>query len=64
MPPGTHAFSEIMLSDQPAQVSIVIRHEARELIRQTLSPTYQRSQPNGPDCLPICQSAHTTLRIF
>lgn len=64
MSPGTHAFSDITLSDSPAQVSIVIRHDERELIRETLSPVYRRSQPNGAGCPPICDSAHATVRVF
>jgi hypothetical protein len=63
MPPSTHAFSDIMLSDSPAQVSIVIRHDERELLRETLSPVYQRSQPNGPGCPPICEGARAVLRV-
>lgn len=64
MPPNTHAFSDIALNDRPAQVSIVIRHDEHELLRETLSPAYRRSQPNGPGCPPTCDSAHATLRVF
>jgi hypothetical protein len=64
MPPNTHAFSDIALNERPARVSIVIRHDERELLRETLTPTYRRSQPNGPGCPPTCDSAHATLRVF
>jgi hypothetical protein len=64
MPPNTHAFSDIVLNGNPARVSIVIRHDGRELVRETLSPAYQRSQPNGPGCPPTCVSAHRALRVF
>jgi hypothetical protein len=64
MPPATHAFSDIVLNDNPARVSVVIRHDGRELLRETLSPVYQSSQPNGPGCPPICVSAHSALRVF
>ncbi|HYJ11579.1 MAG TPA: hypothetical protein VEX18_21300, partial [Polyangiaceae bacterium] len=64
MPPSTHAFSDITLNDSPAQVSIVIRHDECELLRETLAPAYQRSQPNGPGCAPVCEGAHGVLRVF
>lgn len=63
MPPSTHGFSDITLNDSPAQVSIVIRHDGRELLRESLSPVYRRSQPNGPGCPPVCEGAHGVLRI-
>jgi hypothetical protein len=64
MPPNTHGFSDVTLSDRPARVSIVIRHEGRELVRELLSPVYRRSQPNGPGCPPSCDSAHASLRVL
>ena len=64
LPPSAHGFSELWLDGAPAQISITIRHDERELLQNTLKPTYRRSQPNGPGCPPTCNSAHETLRVF
>jgi hypothetical protein len=41
----------------PGNIEVVVEREGRRLGAGTFSPTYQMSQPNGPDCPPICFSA-------
>lgn len=62
------AFDSVICTDQvssciiraggvtPEKVTVEIKW-ANEEFRQTFSPEYERFQPNGPDCPPVCEVA-------
>lgn len=57
-------FTEtIRLSGTPSAIHVQQRVEGLVLLDQTVSPTYQVNQPNGPMCGPICHQASATWMI-
>jgi hypothetical protein len=64
LPPAQQGFSELHLGVPPAQsVTITVSRDGSELVQKTLTPQYKTSQPNGPNCEPVCQTASETLMI-
>lgn len=61
--PPAGACSGVFLPDvTAAQVTVEVLGGAAPL-RWTLSPAYERLQPNGPRCGPVCRQARVELRI-
>jgi hypothetical protein len=64
LPPLEHGFSDISLTSAPAHLKVTISRDAQVIGERELRPSYQRSQPNGPDCPPVCNSASDAWRVF
>jgi hypothetical protein len=64
LPASEHGFSDVGLTSSPARVKITISRDGQPIAERELSPVYQRSQPNGPDCPPVCNSASDTWRVL
>ena len=52
---------EITVTGAPKEVRIQQVVGGTVLFDQTVQPTYQTVQPNGPGCAPICHQANTPL---
>ena len=61
--PAAHGFSDIQISSKPKSVTLTIERDGQPIANQTLTPTYQRSQPNGPGCPPVCDNAHAQVAV-
>ena len=63
LPPGQHGFSGFLTTSFPAAVTIVIKRDGEQILREERAPTYRTVTPNGPDCAPTCRQGHETLRV-
>lgn len=63
LPPSAHAFGDLDLPATPEQLTVEVQHEGRTVARETFTPAYQTSQPNGPGCPPICTNASVDLAL-
>lgn len=63
LPPGQHGFSGFSTTAFPAAVTIVIKRDGEQILREERAPTYRTVEPNGPDCPPTCRQAHEALRV-
>lgn len=59
--PSQHSLLGIELKQgtAPASIQVDVAQDGKELGTGTFTPTYTTSQPNGPDCEPVCKSAPT-----
>ncbi len=55
--PDQQAFGGISIDELPKNVHLRIEHDGLALVDQDLTADYTVSQPNGPDCAPVCCSA-------
>lgn len=63
LPASQHGFADIHLRSAPSKVTIRIERDGVVLADETLVPTYRTSQPNGPNCDPICRQASATIDL-
>jgi hypothetical protein len=63
LPAAEHALSELHFTSAPANVKVTVTRDGAMVATQDFTPSYQKSQPNGPDCEPTCNSATGTLPI-
>ena len=61
--PAAHGFSDIRIASKPQSVTVKIERDGQTIVDHTLAPTYQRSQPNGPGCPPVCDNAHAQISV-
>ena len=61
LPESEHGISMIQINDDPRRVIIRVERGGKGIITRTLSPEYHESQPNGPGCGPVCNSASYNL---
>jgi hypothetical protein len=61
MPESTHGIPEIYIDDTPGRMMVRIVRDGQAVITRTLTPEYKESQPNGPGCEPVCNSASYNL---
>ena len=55
-------FSEdVTLMGTPAMVHLTQTSGGATLVDMTVTPTYTKTQPNGPGCDPICSQASSAL---
>lgn len=63
LPPSQHGFGDLHFPGAPETVTIEIERDGRTLTRQTFTPTYQTTQPNGPGCPPTCTQGSETFAL-
>lgn len=62
LPADAHSFGPlIQIEDSPAQVHLVITRDNIVVADQSFAPQYNTSQPNGPQCGPVCHSASVNV---
>lgn len=61
LPESAHGISSIHINDTPRRMMVVIKRGGQNVVMRTLNPEYRKSQPNGPECGPICTSASYNL---
>ena len=54
---------ELWLQSTPQQLDLRILRDGQAVLEQTVSPQYEGSQPNGPDCEPTCRGAQLQMQI-
>jgi hypothetical protein len=52
-----HSISSVFFPGLPGTVTVTVLQDDRPLGTGTFSPAYRSTQPNGPDCEPICRTA-------
>jgi hypothetical protein len=57
LPAASHSFWSASFGGSPREVKATAFLDGKPIGAATLKPTYERSQPNGPGCGPICCSA-------
>jgi len=63
LPASEHAFSDIQIRSAPARVKIRIERDGIKLADEVITPSYRTSQPNGPDCGPVCTQASAAVTL-
>jgi len=61
LPKKAHAISDIRINAFPQKIVATIMRNGSTVHLRTLRPVYQTTQPNGPNCQPICKSATVSL---
>lgn len=62
LPEAAQGFGDIHIEGDPAKVMVRITHNNRPVVTRTIITEYNKVQPNGPGCGPICRSA--TYQLF
>ncbi len=47
----------------PKELTIQLTRDGTSIVSRTVSPKYQRLQPNGPDCEPVCNRAEESITV-
>lgn len=64
LPPQQHAIAGLVWSSQPAKIEVTVKVNGTTLGKPaSLTPSYKKMQPNGPDCEPTCTGARDTLTL-
>jgi hypothetical protein len=63
LPSAEHSFADLRFASGPAKVKVHIERDGSTLADDALEPTYQTSQPNGPNCGPICRQASASISL-
>lgn len=58
-----HAFGGVYIDELPQKVHLRIEHDSVALVDQALTVDYTVSQPNGPDCGPVCCSGGDAVSL-
>lgn len=53
----------VRLSSTPRSVRVLLARDGAPLLDESVTPEYQRSEPNGEDCPPVCHSASVTVSL-
>lgn len=61
--PSAHGWAGIHVPRAVQKFEVVIALDGKELINFGVAPTYKKSQPNGPDCEPVCTNASARLEL-
>jgi hypothetical protein len=61
LPESAHGISTIQINDMPGRMMVRIERDGKAVITRTLTPEYKESEPNGPGCEPVCNSATYNL---
>lgn len=54
---------EAALQGTPKQVQVKLTRNDAPLLDQSVSLTYETTQPNGPDCEPVCKQAAVKIDV-
>lgn len=58
LPVEQHGLAQVFIDSTTVKsLAFSIERDGVEIAHTTLQPSYQRSQPNGPDCPPVCANA-------
>ena len=60
---GTRLTQRITVEGAPQSVEVQESIDGTSVFDKTVSPAYQTSQPNGPNCAPICRQATAAWTI-
>lgn len=52
-----HALEGIAFSKAPRAVDVTVSFAGREVLRESFSPEYTTTRPNGESCEPVCETA-------
>jgi hypothetical protein len=63
LPAAQHRFADIQLRSGPSKVKLHIERDGVVLADETLVPAYRTSQPNGPNCGPVCRQASAVVNL-
>jgi hypothetical protein len=63
LPASAHGFSDIRFTSSPAKVTIRVERDGQVLAKESFTPAYRTSEPNGPGCGPVCKQASATLAL-
>lgn len=63
LPAAEHSLSELSFTSMPARVKVTVTRDGMIVGDKEFTPTYEKSQPNGPDCEPTCNSASGSLPL-
>ncbi len=63
LPASLQAITGLRISGTPAHVQIALRRDGVLELSAEVTPTYQTSNPNGPNCGPTCTQASAKLTI-
>jgi hypothetical protein len=55
---------ELSLSTTPKTLAVSLTRDRSVILSETSTPRYQESQPNGPDCGPVCRQADVDLAVL
>lgn len=61
LPESQQGFSSIEFDGRPRRVMVRIVHNFKPLVTRSLIANYEKVQPNGPMCAPVCYSASYDL---
>jgi hypothetical protein len=53
----------VRLSSVPRSVRVLLSRDGAPVLAESVTPEYQRLQPNGEDCPPVCHSASVKLSL-
>ncbi len=57
------ALRGVEFDGTPDRVELAVARDGTELASGAFEPEYVRSQPNGPDCPPVCHNGFETLQF-
>jgi hypothetical protein len=64
LPASQHGFSDIYFRSGPSKVTLRVERDGDAVLAdETIVPTYRTSQPNGPNCGPVCRQASATVKL-
>jgi hypothetical protein len=53
----------VTIPGTPAEVKVTVKKDARTVGSATLTPKYEKHEPNGPGCSPACQLGSDKLTV-
>jgi len=54
---------ELSLNTAPKTIAVDLTLDGALILSESSTPSYVESQPNGPDCGPICRQANVDLMV-
>jgi hypothetical protein len=63
LPAAQQGLVGLNFTSAPAKVTVTVTRDGAMIGTKDFSPTYKKSQPNGPDCEPTCNNASVALPI-
>ena len=64
LPASEHSLTQLQIAQGfPTSVKLTIERDGKPVATSTNQVNYQTSQPNGPNCPPICKQASLSVNI-